>query len=436
MAEILTDREEVALLIEYDFRDFLSDLSSIFKYYKIVRQPVDMSSTFCQPPVYTEKAHTPAENLPLTFSIRENALAMGRRRYPSPERLPAIALAAVRASLDKPLATIIGCKSPYFFVDHTVRGVLEDFETIKYILMVRRPFGQINSSLNRGNRTILKTDNWPILSVESAIDEYRWFLAVTISFALLADQNCLIVKYEDFINSHEELLAVGHFLGVDGLSDRLGIIGLETEHTVLTERDRSLIDRELGRLENIWLTLQTSDRRLLASALALGLRPVREGITLYNSRTKKHFLGFGWSLPEDTGVWSSSEWADLVFAGEGEWLILASFIPYIPMSTSLVTADVTWNGASAGRIIFTCAAELIDKSFAPSGTQILTVREKTKHTLSFGPFKFAESSANILKFTFGENLRPPASAVGGESRLVNLKLCSLQFLCLSPTSTR
>ena len=434
LSDILGLRPDVGLFVEFGFSQFLMEMEHLFSYFRLLHrrtketQSLSSSSEHARG-VAAEDGGVTGVADPEVFDLRTNRTAVLVRRYPTPDRRRAIAQAIFSSALDKPHLRIIGCKVPLFFIDHRHSQIVKHFPDVRYVLMLRGPKGQINSSINRRNLSRKGQDSWPIRNIGEAIDAYVYYLTVACSYLHNSDLNCLFVVYESLIRADSgDLSRIGDFVGIEGLSDHEGLVGEETDKVVLTDEEAREVQRRFSPLAESWPGARSINKDELGKILALGLRPVSEGVVSYLGGNERAFLGAGWSVPDDQGVWTSSEWADLIFVGGGSWLISATFMPFIPNEDSILWVTVDLNGRQLSRSFYTHSTNQNIRSKSDPDFEIVGMGGRTHHELWLGPLSLTSNAINILRFKFDGAVPPSECGGGPDPRLVGLKLQKLRMI--------
>lgn len=434
LSDLLGFRPEVGLFVELGFQQFLMSMEHLFSYHHLLHgtgkeSPAEPSSGEVVALSYEHSSAAPALSTAPVFELRQNKAAAVVRRYPSPDRKSALAKAIFQSALDKSNLRIIGCKDPLFYIDHRNEKIAEDFPGIKYIFMIRSPKGQINSSINRRNLAKIERDSWHIKSVKEAIDEYVYYLSVACSYISNDKLDCMIVIYENLLEGPDgELARIGEFLQIDNFRDVQEIIGAKTEEIVLSDHEVAQFDARLGELSRAWPSIQRLDQNSLVKALSVGLRPVSGEMITYQGGSERRYLGAGWSNPDVEGVWTSSEWADLVFVGEGEWILSASVVPYLPKQESRLWVTIELNGGIISKNLCTYFDDRISKSQSDVEFNIIGMAGRSHHQLWIGPIRLAKGSVNIIRFRFAGAVPPSECGGGPDPRLCGFKIQSLQMI--------
>jgi hypothetical protein len=418
VAELINSSPDGAILVEYPIGALVRDLAPILAYGREYRSQLRRSVDGQRADVYA----SPAVDLSVA-------------RFPTPERLGSIVAAVVGASLDKPGARVIGSKTPGTAAVSD-RAELEPlFSTIKYVFVVRDPLTTINSMINRRNRTRLGLDNFPWPDVASCIDEYRQNVRQLFSHAIAYPETCFVIKYEDLARRFAETAAqLGDFLGLrfeDGTPSLWGDADLRSApaatRTVLTEDEAAAVHDAFGPAIADWpakrLTGPAADA-VDALADCVDLIDVDTQYRFTRTRADRRFLGLGWSVIEETGVWSDGERADLFFrvSRDGDYTVRTEASYFLPEERPALGVALDFDGMETFRATFVAGGgDIVD---AGDGPWRIIPADGPKSVLC-GPLALRSGRVHRLTFRFREPSSPRELGLSGDSRRMAAMLHSL-----------
>lgn len=432
LVDVLNECADMAIMAEYRLVDLVRHLRPILAYEAVVEQ---LASTF-DPAV--RGAGTPPPSLRVEEGVEAEPIlhypgfvTPGRQstlRYPSVAKFPEIVASVIGTSLGKPSARFIGSKTPGTMLADADAALVQTFSDVRYVALLRSPLDQINSSMNRRNRTNLGCDFWGVETVEAAIAYYKSTLAGLIALKRLHGDRVLFLKYEDLVGDSEAALRlVLSHIGVEWTPPPGMLVADRGALKVLTDEERLSVRRELGAIEDAWTDADLSGVNPTGLALFHDILPqLPEKLVTVSMGQKPDFLIDGWSLPEAAGIWSDASKAMLLFrpAHSGDRMLRLDVAPYVADEAPL-GMQVTLNGKRLGRTMFCPGSGVISLS---SETNVIVVEVGKPITVWIGPFALSEDAPNLFEFDF-IGVRSPASI--GESpdtRLLGVQLSGVQFI--------
>ena len=280
-------------------------------------------------------------------------------RFPTRARYAEIMRGIFAAALGKSSASVsvIGSKDPFFALHHDPEFVERMVGARpKYIFTVRNPFWQINSSLNRRNRSIEGQDQWHIGNVDDAINEYWMHVQLIMSFISCAKNDVLLIKYEDIIEKNYETMNIIYdFLGIpfDGVLHKINLVS--HSNNIMTPEETAKIRDAFGGISEAWHMWEITGSPGLDTALAglLPARPSSFSVDLHPLIAGRPLLGTGWThCSEPDGFASTANDASFVFAHEssGSRSVMLRLSPRFGAAEQSISAAIFVNGAMAARI--------------------------------------------------------------------------------------
>lgn len=349
-------------------------------------------------------------------------------RFPTRRRFPLIVSEVVKASLNKPAARIIGSKIPGSMLADGGDYLSKLFPDIRYLAMLRAPLAQINSSINRRNRTAAGIDAWNIEDVRHAIDTYINNILGLFVLRSRAKEALLFVKYEDLVHNYEEVAdRLFSHLGTDWRpADKL-IVAERGTINVLTPREKARVEQKLGTLIAGWDSAAltgTTDADLALFHDILPKVPSRHHS--FQGDDKPAFLADGWSDIEPDGIWTCEERAALLFGPtpNSKMMLKIEFISFLASGEPL-EVDVMMNDVVVERIILTPK-----KTRSPKGSErIFHIPDWTqKNEIVVGPLSFRNDDANLLEFRLNGIHSPFSLGINDDVRRLGIRLSGLELL--------
>ena len=446
VTDVLNESAHVAIMAEYEVQALIQDLQPIFGYgaelhhvlanidTESARQrtsTITLTDAGMQlakwplgptdrnpPPPHDEPAaashYVPYDNAPMQHTLR----------YPLRSRTGTIASAVIRASLDKPQAGLVGSKYPLFMLNERHFTLHEHFDDVRYVILLRNPHSQINSSLNRRNRSVTGVDTWHIGTIDEAVTEFRRVVARTISLLDRFPGECLIVKFEDIEERPTtELRRLFDFLEIDDRPCCEIVTAERGVRNILTPSELAHLHAFFGDVIERWPSLKlggTAPTALDSLACLCEAWPQEQVLTLADLTRA---LGTGWSEPDTDGVWSDGARADLVFAPvdvatpyyiklEADW-----HMPNRPIGMR-----IELNGDMV------CDAVLVHGNLTATmaGRQIMAIPVPHEPTaIWLGPVTPRADGPNLLTFMFDGVQSPAALGLSDDPRQLGMHLRSL-----------
>lgn len=318
LVDLLNENRRIGVLSEYVFDDLLRTLVPLFERERVIAEMALPSQGD-----ETADAPTGSECQLASFQFRQNLSLNYPRRFPTKADLPAALSILTGLFLGKKPLAVVGAKDPFFTLHHSRRFVDRHLGLpIRYILLLRSPFGQINSSLNRRNLVDAGRDIWHVRTVEDAIHEYRSMCMLNYSYLVHFGTEALLIKYEDLVSDPSGTLRQVYRL--IGMAGRPEIGGVTFDHDpvdILTESEKAAVNDAFGHLQREW-----DERIITASADISGAfkgllerypRPFE--LSLHPATRGRPLLGLGWQEGfSPDGARSRDDCAYLVFSVDTE----------------------------------------------------------------------------------------------------------------------
>jgi len=322
LADVLDEHPKIGLLVEQPLGDVVRRIDPVFWYEEHwLAEREAIARAGAKSAARTAKTEH--------FKPRDNA---GRltfpRRYPSRERLAHILAGIVEASLEKRDLLYIGSKTPGHWRYDDVRRVAGLYGEPKYVFLLRNPFDNVNSIVNRRNAARAGRDAWPDKPIEEAIARYQEAICLVLSCRDRFAEQTFVVGYEDLVaHPSRTLSALGEFLELE-LDDWSHLITSESpQRKVFTEREERAVREQLGAAIDSW-----SSKHLTIPIARLGTQ-VDDCVRTVTRRTEYRFdapvgdrglLGTGWGDAEPAGIVSDAPSADLYFRvpDDGEYTVV------------------------------------------------------------------------------------------------------------------
>jgi hypothetical protein len=434
LVDVLNECADLAIMAEYRLVDLVQHLRPILAYETAVHQlasdydpalrdvltiPAALVNRVEQTVVDGEVPHYPGFVTPQ----RQSTL-----RYPTVAKFTEIVAGVVGTSLGKPGARFIGSKTPGTMLADADSELGEMFPGLRFIALLRSPMDQINSSMNRRNRTNLGCDFWDVETVEAAIAYYKATLAGLIALKHRHGDRVLFVKYEDLVHDSARTLgAVLSHIGVEWAPPSAMLVAERGALDVLTAEEKRSIRSELGVIEDGWGEAELTGVNPAGLALFNNiLAPLPKELLAVSASEKPAFLVDGWSIPESAGIWTIANHAMLLFgpASSGERLLRLDIAPYLAGGASL-DMRVMVNGQSLGRTIFCPGSGLISSS----ATENIIVTEYGRPvTVWVGPFALSDDAPNLFQLDFVGMRSPALVGDSSDSRQLGVQLSGIEFV--------
>ena len=352
----------------------------------------------------------------------------GARRDPRPSRFAAIVTAVVEATLEKRDVSVIGSKTAGPAVSNVMSLLPELFPDVRHLLAIRNPLDAINSMMNRRNLARRGLDPWPMRDVSEGVAEFRRGVLTLLSHVARTPDRAFVVPYEDVLAGYDATVAgVGSFVGLSlpAAPGSRVLVDRPLSRTVLTPDEDEVVRTSFPGAIAMWDEKELRGTHLdgriddLADCLE-GIVPGRRYLYGGDAPTRS-FLGVGWSISQQEGVWSDGARAELFFPAPRsrryQMLIEGSF--FLPDRDAKVTIAVE----HAGREIFrgTCvlgsemvSADETSRLFAGPGPRTLL-------TLPFEP----EGLVTHVALHIEGASSPKAAGFSGDDRLLGFLLQSM-----------
>lgn len=321
MVDLLNEHPQVGILSEYVFDNFVRVLDPLLDRERLIASRALPPAVAPAKPVQpsSESAKPPVSRTNKTYGLLVNAALRFPKRFPTREDFPQLLSNVIATSLGKHGLRVIGAKDPFFTLHHD-RDFLDDRVglPVRYLLLLRNPIGQINSSLNRRNLAAERRDRWHIQTVHDAIHEYRSMCLLNFSYLVHFKDEAMLVKHEDLISDPTDTLRhVYRFLGLRGHIE-LGNLKVRDRHlSVMNEDEVRAVESSYAQASRDWESRPVTATKNPAEAFRglVELYPRPFNLTLRPGVTGRPLLGLGWCpafLPE--GALSRGTDAYLVFA--------------------------------------------------------------------------------------------------------------------------
>lgn len=431
LTDLLNEAPDVAIMAEYRFSELFDHLGPLLDYEKdyIARDEMAPRSpaprTKRQQKAVGSATATKTEGAPSTYLYLTTEGLTYPLRFPTAKRLPEIASAVVRASLNKPSARVLGSKTPGAMLAACTEDVKRISSKVRYIALLRSPKSQVNSSLNRRNLASGGMDDWPCRTVEDAIAEYVFTVAGLLALRERVGDDLMFVKYEDLIENPSEVMsAVAEHIGLKSLpvSEKL-VHRKPASHDILTDDEREKVQDTFQDVIRVWASLQITGTQPDLPVFDESFPSVprrRRSISIDNPA---NFLVGGWSTYEQDGIWSDGPEAAMLFGPA----------PAAPMFVRLEVTPFFGTENPIG-LEFSLNGEKVDNLWlfpgegvaGPLRSRAVAIGDRGKPSaLWLGPVQFRSDAANLLKIRF-ENIVSPASAdLSGDTRKLAVKLSAL-----------
>jgi hypothetical protein len=444
LADLLNESDDVALMAEYRLADLARDTQGIMAYSRVIES---MTATIVGGSIRGSRQHPNTDVDPLAGASRQHPTSGAdplagassywpfstpklkrKLRYPTVDRLPEILTSIVRASLDKPVARIIGSKTPGAMAVDDGEGLQKHFPDIRYVAMLRSPLGQINSSLNRRNLQREGRDIWHISSVEDAMAEYRSIVQDLIVLSQRVGDRLLFIKYEDLVSKPEETCeTLFKHIGLEWRPAHPMLFAERGTFSVLTDQERKTLETGWQSMISKWDSAQ-----LTGSAQSINMSIFNElfcpppvaPVTIGESKNPG-FLASGWSSIDSVGVWSDSERASLVFGpSRGDsYMLKVSVVPFLAAGTPL-TIRCSVNGSLVAELML-CPGNAVA---GDHGTALAVPVWEIPLSIWFGPMKLHLNKQNVVDFDFQGLKSPHELGLSIDVRRLGISLRSLQFV--------
>lgn len=431
LMEILNASDLIALMHEYQVLKLSSDIEPIFSHGDAIAASYERTRNrereHRMAATATERSGKPQpsniffsrEKL-ATYPIPDPAKLHSPPHWPHRSNRGRIVAGIIKASLNKPLARLLGSKDPLFALSSELHKIHDLGSPCRFIWIFRNPLKTINSAINRRNRNMIGIDEWGIASANDAIAQYRLVVAKTIAtIAAFAPDESLVLKYEDLVENEERTIGkVLAFLGIAHGSlphlaerDRGNI-------PVCTQTEHDMIMSEFGDAITSWQQLELTGQGYEAIPALSRLLATPRGLPDHIDATNmSEHLGYGWSEVEPgRGAWSISSYASIVLppvAYDRANIIIDAHV-FVTSPISPVEVSISVNQVAHHE----CAWALNDNTHpAPEGVQTLSMHERI--SISLRNVRMSAARANLVEFNL-RNIRSPLEAgVGPDPR----KLC-------------
>ena len=423
LADILNENSKIGIMSEYVFDDFVRMMRPLFELQKNVIEIEDREARFAN----ISKSDVHDEE---TFEIFRNSALLHPGRFPRIEDFLAILIAVFESSLHKENLSIIGAKHPFFTMHHD-RNYLSGSVGIgiKYILLVRRPLNQINSSLNRRNRAKRGGDVWHIQNTNDAICEYFAMARLNYSYICEYPDDTLIVLYESLVeNPMCQIRRIYDFLGIES-EVVMGVVSSRKPSKIIMSREEVDQVNAIFSLADEPRVAKNIGSELGAGEIFRGLverHPKPNAVYLNSTTPGRPLLGLGWAHGvADDGVASMGSKSYLVFAveQEGEFELTLGLSPIFP-DGNVLNCAIDLDGVNVGSFRWTRGGERIALSDRSSpGGMLLEIVGDQACKIMIGAYVLEADIPHTIVLKFGAGL--PDDGAAGQNGGVRLSFFGL-----------
>lgn len=443
VTDIVNECPDVAVMAEYRLTDLVEHLQSLLEYeteierlaltYDPARRIPSTLPNKPEPKNPEPKKSEDATNLagkdePLQYEGFGTPMLRNTLRYPTEQRFPAIVTNVVGTALNKPKARIIGSKSPGSLLQESSERLRDLFPRIRYIALLRSPMEQINSSINRRNRTLQGIDFWHEKTVDDAIDYYTRTIAGLVTLKYLVNVDLLFLKFEELLTDQKLVSeTIFSYIGTDWRPEHDYVVAERGGVNVLTPEEREQVQAHFGDLLGAWdgARLTGADDIDLAIFNEI-LPPIPENREPMSNGSKPQFLTHGWSVPEADGIWTDGERAIMLFGASalGSGMLRIEFSPYLASGKPL-GIEILFNGEPIGKTLLCHGSGAVTSD----QTTITLIRDLLQTSvLWIGPVQLNSDKFNLFEFRFTDVTSPAAIGESPDPRLLGLRLSALQFV--------
>jgi len=348
MVDLLNENSGIGILSEYVFDDLVRIFIPLFERERVITE-------MALPDLEELKgagARSPRKRGRSTsYIFRQNLSLNYPRRFPTRADFPRMLSVLMGMFLGKEPVAVVGAKDPFFTLHHD-RGFVDRSigVPVRYVLLIRSPLSQINSSLNRRNLAHEGRDVWHIHTVEDAIHEYRSMCLLNYSYLIHHSNDAVLIKYEDLVDDpRRELKRVYKLCGIAGAPEMGGVTFDYAPADILTEAERQAVEDAFGAAERGWRQRSIADTSDVAGIFEglLEEHPVPFELSLRPGIPGRPLLGLGWKdgFGPD-GARSRDEYAYLIFAvqNEGHCSIQLTLAPVFGPQTDIIDCAVSFDG--------------------------------------------------------------------------------------------